>query len=207
MNSWPETRQTLLLRLHDLSDQKAWNEFSELYGPLIRRVAQRRGLQDSDAADISQRVLLSVANAIAELDLKQRGSFRGWLAKITTNAALNLLERDAKHKGIGGDDIAALLERVPAPSQELSALWNQERQLQLFRQAAGKVRRTVEADSWAIFKRTTVSAEPLQAVAADTGKSLGSIYALRCRIMRKLRDEAARLEHRDSDASYPHPLS
>jgi hypothetical protein len=45
---WPETRDTLLLRLQNPADQQAWGEFVQLYQPLIVRFAVRQGLQDAD---------------------------------------------------------------------------------------------------------------------------------------------------------------
>lgn len=57
----PETRPSLLVRIRDISDQVAWQEFVEIYAPLIHAYSLRRGLQDADAADVSQQVLQSIA--------------------------------------------------------------------------------------------------------------------------------------------------
>ncbi len=61
MQPWPDTRDTLLMRLQDSADRHAWNEFTRLYEPLIFRFAVRCGLQEADARDITQQVLCSVA--------------------------------------------------------------------------------------------------------------------------------------------------
>ncbi len=66
MSQVPETRDSLLLRLADAADHEAWCQFTAIYRPLIYRVARRRGLQDADAQDLAQQVLLSVAGAIDE---------------------------------------------------------------------------------------------------------------------------------------------
>ena len=50
------TRPSLLIRLRDPMDERAWGEFVEIYGPLVHRLARRRGLQDADAADLVQEV-------------------------------------------------------------------------------------------------------------------------------------------------------
>ena len=52
----PETRQSLLLRLKDATQQEAWQEFVDIYEPLVYRLARKRGLQHADAMDISQEV-------------------------------------------------------------------------------------------------------------------------------------------------------
>ena len=61
----PPTRPSLLVRMRDAHDQAAWADFVRLYAPAIYRFARRKGLQDADAADLTQEVLRSVADAIA----------------------------------------------------------------------------------------------------------------------------------------------
>ena len=117
MEPWPETRNTLLARLYDAEDQAAWAEFSRLYGPLIYRVARRRGLQDCDAQDIAQRVLWIVSQSASDWrEGNLQGRFRGWLKRVSTNAALNLLQREAKHWGSGKSTIHDLLYAHPRVS-------------------------------------------------------------------------------------------
>ncbi len=63
MNS-PETRHSLLIRVRDPSDHDAWTEFAATYRPVICRFAMFRGLQEADAEDLAQQVLLAVSDAI-----------------------------------------------------------------------------------------------------------------------------------------------
>jgi len=39
----PETRPSLLLRVRDPGDRAAWDEFSEIYRPVIMRLARVSG--------------------------------------------------------------------------------------------------------------------------------------------------------------------
>src|SRR5205807_1606188 len=57
------TRASLLARLRDPKDRAAWQQFVELYGSLVYGFVRRRGLQDADAADLTQEVFLAVAQA------------------------------------------------------------------------------------------------------------------------------------------------
>lgn len=59
MSAGPTTQSSLLLRLRDARDEEAWNHFVEVYAPLVYRYARRRGLQDCDAGDVAQDVLLA----------------------------------------------------------------------------------------------------------------------------------------------------
>jgi hypothetical protein len=54
MRSSGSTRASLLIRIRDPKDRLAWGEFVRVYAPLIHAYGQRRGLQDSDAADLTQ---------------------------------------------------------------------------------------------------------------------------------------------------------
>ena len=78
------TRPSLLVRIRDPGDREAWRQFVALYAPLIHRLARQRGLQDADAADLTQDVLRAVAMAAPGLVYDpSRGSFRGWLFTVT----------------------------------------------------------------------------------------------------------------------------
>ncbi len=85
MQDLPKTRHSLLVRVQQ-DDHDAWDEFSKIYRPLIYRIARRRGWQDADAQDVSQKVLLKVANAISRFRPDQsRAKFRTWLTTICNN--------------------------------------------------------------------------------------------------------------------------
>ena len=74
----PNTRPSLLVRIRDPLDERAWSEFLEIYTPLVYQLARRKGLQDADAADLVQEVFRAVAGSIDRWDPDpKRGSFRG----------------------------------------------------------------------------------------------------------------------------------
>jgi DNA-directed RNA polymerase specialized sigma24 family protein len=78
MDDEPATSPSLLIRIRDHGDHLAWSQFVDLYQPLIRGFARKHGLQEADAADLTQEVLRAVAQAIERLDYDpRRGSFRG----------------------------------------------------------------------------------------------------------------------------------
>lgn len=195
MQPWPDTRETLLERLKDPADHQAWECFVELYQPLIYRVALRRGLQDADAQDVTQRVLWSVANAAGDWQpTEQSRSFRAWLARVTSNAAINVLQRDRKHWAVGGSEAWELLHRVNESDPAISAIWIQERRLQMFRLAAERVKPKFRDDSWRCFWMTAVEGKPAQEAAQRLSTSVGAVYAARSRVMAHLRKAVERFE-------------
>jgi len=85
----PPTRASLLVRLRDPRDECAWKEFIDLYAPLIYGYLRKQGLQDADAADLSQEVLTAVAGAVGGLEYDpQRGAFRNWLFTVVRRKLL-----------------------------------------------------------------------------------------------------------------------
>src|SRR4051794_27022112 len=83
MADFPDTRASLLVRLRDPRDETAWVEFVQLYAPLVYAYARKQGLQDADAADLSQDVLVAFVRSVRGLEYDPcRGSFRNYLFTV-----------------------------------------------------------------------------------------------------------------------------
>src|SRR5262245_61939092 len=112
-----QTRASLLARLGDPQDRAAWKQFVELYGGLVYGFARRHGLQDADAADLTQEVFLAVSRAVGRWHYDPRqGSFRGWLFGLTRNKLAKFLQR-RRGQPVGSGDSGArrLLDAQPSP--------------------------------------------------------------------------------------------
>ena len=199
MSSPPETRASLLLRLPNATEAAAWNEFVSIYGPLVYRLARRRGLRAADADDLVQDVFTSVAKSIARwLDRTDRGRFRAWLFRIARNAALNALTR-ARIRPVGGDEAAELIAQHPAPAEEASDQFNVEYRRELFRWASEQVRASVAETTWAAFWMSSVEARPIAEVAEELGLSRGRIYVARSRVIARLREVVRQFERQEQE--------
>jgi RNA polymerase sigma-70 factor (ECF subfamily) len=196
MHDQPTTRPSLLLRLRDPGDDRAWVEFTDLYGPLIRRVARRGGLQDADAADLEQEVFRAVAGAIGRYDPdRSRGSFRGWLLRIARNLLLDLLAAQRRRPAAGGGtDAVALLAAVPDPAAEDSSVFEAEYRRRTFEWASAQVRGEFRTTTWQAFWRTAVDGEEAAAVAAELGLSVGAVYIARSRVLARIRSKVEEVE-------------
>jgi RNA polymerase sigma factor (sigma-70 family) len=196
MYDMPGTRPSLLVRLRDTKDERAWNEFAAIYSPLIYRLACRSGFQDADAADLVQDVLRAVAGAIDRWDPDpSRGPFRNWLFRIARNMMLNLVTNQRRHpRGTGRDDIRTLLESEPSPSTEDSELFDLEYKRQVFRFAAEKVRGEFREPTWTAFWQTGVEGKRAQEVAHALGMSVGAVYMARSRVVSRLREVIEHVE-------------
>lgn len=77
------THQTLLSRLRrSPSDQAAWSDFVQRYGRKIYQWCRFWNLQEADAEDVTQTVLLEVARQMNMFEYDPAGSFRAWLKPL-----------------------------------------------------------------------------------------------------------------------------
>ena len=83
-----KTRPSLLLRVRNLRDQKSWDEFVELYSPLVLRYLRRIGVPNQDALDLLQDVLGIVVRHIGSFEYDPGKSFRAWLRTIARHPDL-----------------------------------------------------------------------------------------------------------------------
>ena len=158
---------------------------------MVLRLARRRGLQEADAHEVTQDVLLAVAGAIERWETDpRRGSFRAWLGTIARNATVNFLIKQGRHpRGSGDSDVHEMLLEQPAPEGELSALFDVETKRQSFRWAAEQVRDEFREATWRAFWMTSVEDVSVIDVARDLKITVGSVYVARSRVMKRLREK------------------
>jgi RNA polymerase sigma-70 factor (ECF subfamily) len=196
MNQTWETRQSLIDRVRNARDDAAWREFVSIYEPLVYRVARRQGLQDADAQEITQEVLIAVAGAIDRWQpTREQGAFRAWLFRITRNLTLNLLVKQQRQvRGTGDTAWLRRLDEIPEPSAEESAVFQEEYRRQLFRQAAQQVKPAVEEKTWQAFWSTCIEGHSIQSIARQLQMSVGSVYAARSRVTARLNAALRQME-------------
>lgn len=198
MGDSPSTRPSLLLRIREPGDHEAWSRFVALYGPLVYRYARNRGLQDSDAADLTQIVFHEVARQIQRLDYDaQRGKFRGWLFGVTRNQLRKHLERARRTVRPGGEEIEYQELECETASDQEEARWQEEYEWQLFHMACERVRVEFGDRSWQAFWRTAVEGQTAQEVGRELGVSIGAVYTAKSRVLARLRDAVSELDEED----------
>ena len=184
MRNAPDTRASLLLRLQQPDDERAWQEFVEIYQPLIERLAIRYGLQSADAQDISQEVLARVAKAIPEWEHDPaRGSFRGWLTRVTRNLTIEQFRTRARRPLTNPES-----GQLEQSQRDADSIFQLEQQRELFGWAARKARDQFVPTTWQAFWLTAVEQQSPSEVAEQLGLSTGAVYIARSRVMARLRE-------------------
>lgn len=193
MTDIPETRDSLLLRVADQRDFAAWEQFSRIYGPVVYRVARRNGLQDADAHDVVQQVMIAVSKALPKWERRdEKTRFRHWLLRIARNTIINLLTRRPMDVAIGGLDI--LGADVAERESDFDLQVDTEYRRQLFRLAAEQVRAQSDETTWQAFAMTTIEGVSVFETSVKLERTEAVVYASRSRIMRRLRDAVQKLK-------------
>jgi RNA polymerase sigma-70 factor (ECF subfamily) len=185
------TRPSLLARIKDTGDRQAWAEFVDIYAPLIYGYALKHGLQDADAADLTQEVLRAVARSAARLNYDPtRGTFRGWLFRVVRNELADYGAARRRHRpGSGDTAVKRRLEEEPAPSEDEVAAWEREYERQLFALACEQVRRDFQESTWQAFWLTAIVGKSGKEVAGVLGLTTAAVYLAKRRVTERLRQQ------------------
>ena len=206
------TRVSLLGRLKDWGDQPSWQEFFDTYHRLIHSVALKAGLTQSEAQDVVQETILTVAKKIGDFRSDPaKGSFKGWLMVVTRRRIADQFEKRAKgsphphplshpmgegsRKSRDDETGTATLDRVADPaSLELEAYWENQWQKHVFEAAVARVKARVSPLQFQMFELYTIREWPLRRVAQTLGVSAASVYLAKHRVAAALKREVTRLE-------------
>ena len=190
------TRATLLTRLYrgDRADEGAWGEFVDLYGRQIYKWCRCWQLQDADAQEVTQQVLVQLLAKMKEFVYDPSRSFRAWLKTVTHHTWQNLVV-SRRHKPAAGGD-SGLWERLLAlPARDdLVQRLEQEFDRELLEAAMLRVRLRVAPHNWDAFRLTALEAVPAREAAQRLGMKVANLYAARSSVQRLIREEVAKLE-------------
>ncbi len=179
------TKPSLLLRIRDAGDSASWNEFAEVYGPIIRGYCRRRGLQPTDADDVAQEILVQVARSIGTFEYEPvRGRFRDWLGTVTRHKITRYFESKGRENSAIGHDKSAQLE-ASAEDPE----WTANLHARILEVALVRIRVGFEPSTWNAFERIWCVGLPAPEVARTLGMTIDAVYAAKSRVLRRLREE------------------
>ena len=183
------TSVALLSRLGDLSDIDAWERFVHLYGPQIVNWCRMYGLQDADARDVAQDVLLQISKCIGRFQYDPSKTFRGWLRAVVHSAWCDWVERQRPYnRGSGDTDIGVRLTLVETGDDLVKKL-TEEYERELSRIAMERVRSRIESQTWEAFRLLALEGVDGKEAAERLGMKIGTVFAAKSKVQRLVRKE------------------
>lgn len=195
------TRVSMFVRLQQNQEQ-AWQEFVQQYGPMIAAWCLRHSLDEAEAADVTQTVLLKLIQVMRKSKYDaSKGSFRSWLKTVTNNAVRDLM-RTWNRPGKGtGDSIAhQRLQSLEDPRalEDLNECVDAECRQLMLREAERRVRARVQDFTWQAFEMTAVHRRSPRDVASHLNMQVAEVYVAKSRVIKMLNEEVQRQEAEDA---------
>ena len=200
------TRRSLVERLADWGDQPRWQEFFDTYSNLIYSAARQAGLTDTEAQEVVQETVITVAKSIDKLKYDPAiGSFKGWLLQITRWRIADQFRKrqpgSVKRSPSPDDRATATIERIPdSHVVELDAVWEAEWKENLFEAAIARVKTQIEPKQFQIFDCYVRKEWTAQKVAERLRVNVGQVYLARHRVGALLKKEIRALEKMERHA-------
>jgi RNA polymerase sigma-70 factor (ECF subfamily) len=211
-NEFLPTRWSLLSRLKDWDDQASWREFFDTYWRLIYSTAIKAGLSHTEAEEVVQETIISVAKHMAEFKANSaHGSFKSWLMNLTRWRITDQLRKRAnvgqasslsqpdRPAVTASDETSrtATIERIPDPAtNQLEAEWDAEWERNLLHAALERVKSKVRPELYQMFDLLANKGWPASKVADGLQVSLARVYYAKYKVIVLLKREIRKLERR-----------
>jgi len=193
------TQTSLLWAVCESGNEQAWHLFFRIYAPMLRQFARRLGLNEVEADDVTQEVLMVVHRALREKAYDPaRGKFRGWLYGVVRNRALSVhrnRQRRTRAQAAGGNTDFDLLSGVADPHEDsVREIWEQEWRYALLEEALRQLQPALGEKAFRAFVLYAVENRPVHEVAAELGIATASVYTYKNRVLNSIREWTARFE-------------
>ena len=200
-HSTAPTSPTLLGRLGRVpTDHAAWAEFAGRYGRKIYGWCRRWQLQPADAEDVTQQVLLKLAQKMRTFTYDPAQSFRAWLKTVTHHAWRDfVVGRGRPGGGTGDSGVLELLHSVEARDRLVEDL-DEEFRRDLLEEAMARVRLRVQAHTWEAFRLLAVEGLSGAEAGARLGMKVATVFVARSKVQKMAREEIRKLEGRAPEA-------
>jgi RNA polymerase sigma-70 factor (ECF subfamily) len=188
-----QTRPSLLVRIRDPRDAESWKLFLELYTPLVLGYCRLRGLQDADAADVTQEVMAILARSMHTFQYSPaRGRFRDWLGTVTRNQVNRLwAKQKAGGAPAGGDALPEALAYLAAVDSDTE--WTAEFNAQVLRAALDRVQPLFGPSTWQAFASVWLENKSAATTATEMGITLHAVYVAKAKVLKRLEEEVIEL--------------
>ncbi len=185
------TTRISLIRALASGEVEAWQEWDDLYRPLIQKWLGSYHLQPNDVADLTQEVMTAFVRQVQDFDHNGRiGALRNWLRTTTVNVARNYLRRQNVQTA-GTNQTEEMLLQLEDPHSSISAEFNLEHDRNLIRKLLERISKQFEPITLDIFQTHVVDGLGAVETAERLKTTVASVHTAKSRVLRCLRQYAA----------------
>ena len=178
----PTTNGSLLLDLQQGHAQQRWDEFVDIYRPLITHALRRTGIPAQELEDVHQSVLLQLVKVLPLFCYqREKGFFRSWLRRVAMNQAVDYRRRTGRTENvlISSDAVAEACSEA-----DLNGQFDRELLAAALKGVQGEFRQR----TWECFSQRVLLQKPAEQVSRDLGLSENAVYINTSRVLSRLRE-------------------
>jgi RNA polymerase sigma-70 factor (ECF subfamily) len=186
------TSQSLFERLKAAdADSSVWDQFHDIYRPLIRRwIGRIPGLQ-GEVEDVAQDVFLVLLREVRGFERQREGSFRVWLRRITVNRVKEHQRKRRKQPQPLSDQTNAFLDQLADSKSLLAKQVDKEHHDHVCNALLATVRNDFDPSTWRAFELFALEGRPAAEVARELAPMTeNAVVKAKARVLKRLREAA-----------------
>ncbi len=191
-----KTSETLVEKLKDPSNEKAWDRFYRLYSRVLFQFIRSRGVDHVSAEDILQISMCEIIRYIPSFEYDpKKGKFSSYLFRIVFHVISKWVERNKNH-GIPLQDAMPIYDmnisdpRSRQMFEEFEQLWKRN----LINYAFMRVKKRVEPLTWKSFHLFVLKGQRAQEVATRLGiPNRSAVFKQKERVLGILKEEVKKV--------------
>lgn len=209
------TRISLLARLKDCDNQDDWRVFFDTYWRLIHATALKAGLEETEAQEVVQEVMIAAAKKLPEFRYEPgKDSLKGWLLGVTRWKVADQWRKrenparpsgtlahppgeergEESHSDAEAELAPVILPReTPEPVDEFAALWDREWRENLLCAALERVKQRVNPAHYELYHLHVLDGLSPRDTARTLGVNVAQVYLAKLRVGHLIQQEVRRL--------------
>lgn len=178
------TRYSLMEGVKDRRNAVAWQEFYDLYQPLIYRYGRQRGLNHSDSEEVVAQCFALLASAMPKFQYSRtRGRFKSWLKKLVNHRISHLLAARREGPWPGAE--------LAAPGDGVHALWEQAWRQEVLHHCIELARAEVSRKDFEVFRLNVLQEWEAARVAEYLDITPEQVYRIKYNVLQIVRARMA----------------
>ena len=188
---YPTTSKTLLDKIAS-GDEISWDEFYQKYSPIVKALAQFKGLNAADADDICQQVMMQF--------FKQSKTFKfdPNIAKFRTYFGLIVNSKICSYFRKAKENPTDNLEWIPV-DEETETLFMDEWRKTVLKEAEQELKQRVAPETFQAYELYAVQNRPVKKVAEYLDCSENQVYQAKKRCFKMMKEILLKMNETDPE--------
>jgi RNA polymerase sigma-70 factor (ECF subfamily) len=178
------TCTSLIRRVRDSGDQIAWQEFFNLYQPLVMSYVRKKGASLALTEEVVAEVFAKLVKTMPTFELDHaKGRFRTWMWKVTMSVYVDIVRRGSME----GQTLPLTVDVVSGEQREDGA-WIEAYRRHILEEVHRKIKAETAEKTWLCYEEFILKGRTGKEVAAEIGLTANAVCVNANRVFAKVRE-------------------